>query len=146
MSLKGADCILPPDTAESADQWGELLLGENRPEGAAAGRTGASYEARGLNRRARGATRPVPIPPVLVKMLRDHIATYGAAPDGRLFRAARGGRVRSTEYCDLWSAARTKALSEKEAASPLAARRGPGTASPCFTGSTPRPSRGSRKF
>ncbi|WP_405960856.1 tyrosine-type recombinase/integrase [Streptomyces sp. NBC_00024] len=121
VSLRLADCTLPPDTADSADQWGELLLGESRPEvGSGWTDDGASYEARGLKRRARGATRPVPIPPVLVKMLRDHVAAYGTAPDGRLFRAAKSGRVRSTEYCDLWSAARTKALSEKEAASPLA--------------------------
>ncbi|WP_281176166.1 hypothetical protein [Streptomyces hokutonensis] len=53
-------------------------------------------------------------------MLRDHIAAYGTAPDGRLFRAARGGRVRSTEYCDLWEAARASVLSEKDAATPLA--------------------------
>jgi integrase len=53
-------------------------------------------------------------------MLRDHIARYGTAPDGRLFRAARGGRVRSTEYCDMWEAARIAVLSKEEAASPLA--------------------------
>ncbi|MGO4751295.1 site-specific integrase, partial [Streptomyces sp. 2MCAF27] len=71
-------------------------------------------------RRARGATRSVPIPPVLVRMLREHIERYGTAPDGRLFRAAKGGRVRSTEYCDLWEEARTEVLSEQEAATPLA--------------------------
>lgn len=120
-SLKRADCSLPPDSAETAEQWGELVLGESRPEvGGGWTDDGASYEARALKRRARGATRLVPIPPVLVRMLRQHIATYGAAPDGRLFRAARGGRVRSTEYCDLWSAARKAVLSEAEAASPLA--------------------------
>lgn len=53
-------------------------------------------------------------------MLREHIERYGMAPDGRLFRAARGGRVRSTEYCDLWEDARTEVLSEEEAATPLA--------------------------
>lgn len=120
-SLKRADCSLPPDSAETADQWGELVLGESRPEvGGGWTNDGASYEARALKRRSRGATRLVPIPPVLVRMLRQHIATYGAAPDGRLFRAVRGGRVRSTEYCDLWSAAREAVLSEAEAASPLA--------------------------
>jgi integrase len=120
-SLKRADCTLPPDTADAADEWGELLLGESRPEvGGGWTDDGASYEARGLKRRARGATRSVPIPPPLVRMLRDHIATYGTAPDGRLFRAAQGGRVRSTEYCDLWSAARAAVLTEEEAASPLA--------------------------
>ncbi|WP_372509495.1 hypothetical protein [Streptomyces humicola] len=42
------------------------------------------------------------------------------ASDGRLFTAVRGGRVRSTEYTEVWQAARDKALSEEDAASPLA--------------------------
>ncbi|MDT0545591.1 tyrosine-type recombinase/integrase [Streptomyces lonegramiae] len=116
-SLKAADCTLPPEGSE----WGELLLGESRPEvGGGWTDDGASYESRSLKRRARGATRSVPIPPVLVRMLREHIERYGTAPDGRLFRAAQGGRVRSTEYCDLWDKARTAVLSEEEAATPLA--------------------------
>jgi integrase len=119
--LKDADCKLPPDTAAAADEWGELLLGESRPEvGGGWTDDGASYEARSLKRRARGATRSVPIPPALVRLLRTHIARYGTAADGRLFRAAGGGRVRSTEYCDLWATARQTVLSEQEAASPLA--------------------------
>jgi len=120
-SLKAGDCKLPPDTPESADQWGELLLAESRPEvGGGWTDDGASYETRGLKRRARKATRPVPIPPVLVRMLRDHMEAHGKAPDGRLFRAARGGRVRSTEYCDMWEAARVNVLSKEDVASPLA--------------------------
>ncbi|MEV2245446.1 hypothetical protein [Streptomyces sp. NPDC049970] len=63
----------------------------------------------------------MPIPPVLVALLREHIEQYGAGPDGHIFRAARGGRVRSTEYCALWEVARTAVLSQPEAASPLAA-------------------------
>lgn len=120
-SLKATDCSLPPDTEEAADEWGELLLEESRPEvGSGWTDDGTSYETRGLKRRARKATRPVPIPPVLVRMLRAHMATYGTAPDGRLFRAAEGGRVRSTEYCDLWDAARGEVLSEQEQGTPLA--------------------------
>ncbi|MGW7079028.1 tyrosine-type recombinase/integrase [Streptomyces sp. NPDC054866] len=120
-SLKRADCTLPPDTEESREHWGELLLGESRPEvGGGWTDDGASYEARSLKRRARGATRSVPIPPVLVRLLRDHLAEHGTATDGRLFRAANGGRVRSTEYCDLWEAARAGVLSEEDAATPLA--------------------------
>nr|WP_063892357.1 MULTISPECIES: hypothetical protein [unclassified Streptomyces] len=57
---------------------------------------------------------------MLVGMLREHLKTYGTAEDGRLFRAARGGRVRSTEYCEVWDRARVKALSKAEAATPLA--------------------------
>lgn len=120
-SLKRVDCTLPPDTEESREDWGELLLGESRPEvGGGWTDDGASYEARSLKRRARGATRSVPIPPVLVRLLRDHLAEHGTAPDGRLFRAAKGGRVRSTEYCDLWEAARAEVLSEEDVATPLA--------------------------
>jgi integrase len=53
-------------------------------------------------------------------MLRAHKKTYGTAPDGRLFRAAGGGRVRSTEYTDIWKAAREKGLPAEDAATPLA--------------------------
>ncbi|MGW8377850.1 site-specific integrase [Streptomyces sp. ODS28] len=120
-SLKEADCLLPPDDEESADEWGELLLGESRPEvGGGWTDDGSSYDTRGLKRRARGATRSVPIPPVLVRMLRAHIARYGTASDGRLFRGANGGRVTSNEYCDLWDEARSKVLTKEEAATPLA--------------------------
>lgn len=114
-ALTAADCRLP----EAG--WGELVLAGSRPEvGSGWTDDGASYEQRGLKRRARRATRPVPIPPVLVGMLREHIKTYGTAEDGRLFRAARGGRVRSTEYCEVWDRARVKALTKAEAATPLA--------------------------
>ncbi len=81
---------------------------------------GKSYEERGLKRRARRTTRPVPIPPVLVRMLRHHIETYGTAPDGRLFTAVRGGRVRSTEYTEMWQEARRKTLAEADVDTPLA--------------------------
>ena len=115
-ALTRRDCRLP----ESG--WGELILAESRPEvGSAWTDDGKSYEARGLKRRARKATRPIPIPPILVKMLREHLKKYGTAQDGRLFRAVRGGRVRSTEYTKMWDAARQKALTAEEADSPLAA-------------------------
>ncbi|MYS22571.1 hypothetical protein GA0115240_14239 [Streptomyces sp. DvalAA-14] len=52
--------------------------------------------------------------------LRQHKKTYGMAPDGRLFRSAGGGRVRSTEYTDIWKAARQKALSPENAATAIA--------------------------
>lgn len=84
--LRAADCRLP-ETG-----WGELTLGGSRPEvGSGWTDDGASFEQRGLKRRARRSTRPVPIPPVLVVLLREHIEQYGAGPDGHIFRAARGG-------------------------------------------------------
>ncbi|MFC4034068.1 tyrosine-type recombinase/integrase [Streptomyces polygonati] len=122
-ALGDHDCILPdsPEDGAPETEWGELILAESRPEvGAGWTDDGQSYEKRGLKRRARKATRSVPIPPVLVGLLRQHRKAYGTAPDGRLFRAAGGGRVRSTEYTDIWKAARQKALSPEDAASPLA--------------------------
>lgn len=49
-----------------------------------------------------------------------HRATYGTSSDGRFFRAANGGRVRSTEYTEVWKAARQKALSAEDVVTPLA--------------------------
>ncbi|MFE0651643.1 tyrosine-type recombinase/integrase [Streptomyces sp. NPDC059534] len=114
-ALRAEDCTLP------RSGWGELILAGSRPEvGSGWTDDGKSYDQRGLKRRARTATRSVPIPPVLTAMLRDHRERYGTADDGRLFRAAEGGRVRSTEYCALWDSARPKALSAKETKTPLA--------------------------
>jgi integrase len=111
-ALKKKACVLPKDM----DAWGELVLSESRPEvGSGWTDDGQPYEKRGLKRRARKATRTVPIPPVLVRMLREHIRVHGLAPDGRLFRATGNGRVRST-----WQAAREKALSAEEVGTQLA--------------------------
>ncbi|MGW6235227.1 tyrosine-type recombinase/integrase [Streptomyces sp. NPDC055094] len=116
-ALRNTGCVLP----EGDDEWGELILAENHPE-VASGWTddGTPYDKRGLKRRARKTTRPVPIPPALVRLLKEHKKKYGVAPDGRLFRAARGGRVRSTEYCEIWKEARDQALTPEDSKTPLA--------------------------
>lgn len=82
--------------------------------------TGESFDTRGLKKRARKATRPVPIPPVLVRLVREHIKEFGTAEDGRLFRDAQGGHLLSKEYGEVWKAARLAVLTESEAASLLA--------------------------
>ncbi|NEA57989.1 site-specific integrase [Streptomyces sp. SID13666] len=116
----GREACALPDAAD-AEAWGELILGESRPEvGSGWTDDGLSYEKRGLKHRARKATRSVPIPPELVRLLREHLKKYGTAADGRLFRAVEGGRVRSTEYTDLWRVAREMVLTPHEFASPLA--------------------------
>ncbi|WP_370592686.1 tyrosine-type recombinase/integrase [Streptomyces sp. NBRC 109706] len=113
--LKRDNCRLP------REGWGELLLRGSRPEvGSGWTDDGASFEARALKRRARKTTRPVPIPPALVGLLRRHLDRYGTAPDGRLFRAVNSGRVRSTEYTEIWKRARKRALAPEDVASPLA--------------------------
>lgn len=67
-------------------------------------------------------TRRVPIPPVLIEILRQHIKEYGTAEDGRLFRSERGGVVASTAYGDVWATARPLALTPQQVAAPLARR------------------------
>ncbi|WP_327368678.1 tyrosine-type recombinase/integrase [Streptomyces sp. NBC_01217] len=107
--LRQQDCRLP------ATGWGELILAGSRPEvGSGWTDDGKSYEQRGLKRRARRATRSLPIPPALVRLLSEHIRTHGSAPDGRLFTAVRGGRIRSTEYTEMWQEARRRALDEAD--------------------------------
>ncbi len=114
-NLKATDFVLPEDG------WGELLLSSSTPRvGSGWTDTGESYDSRGLKKRARKATRAVPIPPVLVRLVREHIKQFGAAEDGRLFRAARGGHLLSKEYGEVWKTARRSVLTESETASPLA--------------------------
>ena len=50
--------------------------------------TGTPFEPRGLKHPPGGTIRVVPIPPVLVRILREHLHAFGTAPDGRLFRGA----------------------------------------------------------
>lgn len=121
VALREGDIVFPSDVPDAADAWGELILSESRPE-VASGWTddGTPYEVRGLKRRARKATRSVPIPPILVRLLRHHLATYGTAPDGRLFPAVGGGRLRSTEYTEVWQLAREAVLTPYELTTQLA--------------------------
>ncbi|MGW8797785.1 hypothetical protein ACWGN9_11910 [Streptomyces sp. NPDC055775] len=74
-----------------------------------------------MKHRARRAVRPVPIPPVLVAILRAHLDTFGTTAEGRLVSAVRGGPIRSQEYGAVWKEARRKALSAAQVVSPLAA-------------------------
>ena len=117
LALRETDCKLP-ETG-----WGELALGESRP---AAGKrwtdSGEVHDRRGLKHRGVKDVRVVPIPPVLVDILRDHLDTYGTGPDGRLFRSPNGGVVGSSTYYRVWAQARIYALTPAQVASPLASR------------------------
>jgi integrase len=117
LALRETDCTL------SATGWGELAFGESRP---AAGKrwtdSGEVHDRRGLKHRGVKDVRVVPIPPVLVNILADHLATYGTASDGRLFRSPHGGVVGASTYYRVWAQARTYALTPAQVASPLAGR------------------------
>jgi integrase len=117
VALREADCVLP------ARGWGRIDLAASQPRaGTEWTDDGASREERGLKHRAPGETRSIPIPPVLVAMLRAHIARYGTGPGGRLFRTARGGPLNDTGYGEVWQRARPEVLTLAQQASPLARR------------------------
>ena len=83
---------------------------------------GKPHELRGLKHRPTGTVRIVPIPPILVSLLRQHIRESGTASDGRLFRSTRGGPLSESVYGRVWHAARQAALGPAQAATPLARR------------------------
>ena len=117
VALRETDCILP------ARGWGRIDLAASQPcAGTGWTDNGASREERGLKHRASGETRSIPIPPVLVTMLRAHIARYGTSPGGHLFRTARGGPLNDTGWGEVWQRARPAALTPAQQASPLARR------------------------
>lgn len=116
--LREDDCTLP------LTGWGIVQLAGSRP-----GVSGQHFVTKGqrrrrpLKRRAPEEVRPVPIPPVLVSILREHIAEFGAAPDGRLFYGiVNGENVPASVYTRVWQQARSIGLTPAQGASPLARR------------------------
>lgn len=115
--LREADCDLP------SEGWGRVVLWETAPYvGRGWTDDGSVREVRGLKHRAREETRPVPIPPILVQRLRSHLDQFGTAPDGRLFWGVRGADLSASVWDRTWKAARVKALTPAQAASPMARR------------------------
>lgn len=117
VALRQQDCHLP------ATGWGRLLVDVSRPEvNTQWTDSGDAHEERGLKHRGRDDVRPVPIPPALVKILRQHIEEFGVGSDGRIFRSERGGVIASTAYTEVWQEARKLAFAPAQVASPLARR------------------------
>ncbi|MEU8548308.1 hypothetical protein AB0C81_15175 [Streptomyces roseoverticillatus] len=83
---------------------------------------GQAHEVHSLKKRALKETRPVPIPPEFVALLREHADRFGTASDGRLFRSGRDLYVQSAAYNKAWKKARETALSKEERASLVAKR------------------------
>jgi len=103
--------------------WGLLEFGEVH---SAAGRewtdNGAFHEARKPKGGPKNSVRRVPIPPELVRLLREHVASYGTAPDGRLFWTYRGGIYQLSTLWQVLRKARAAAFPPTVVASPLARR------------------------
>jgi hypothetical protein len=83
---------------------------------------GTARQERGLKHRADNETRTIPIPPVLVRVLRTHIKRFGTTPDGRIFQTARGGILQDSGYNEVWDQARKAALTPAQYRSPLGRR------------------------
>ncbi len=93
VALHRGNLVLPPHG------WGKLILTGSCPRtGSAWTSTGTPHEPRGLKHRPGGAIRVVPVPPVLVTLLRQHLHRFGVTPDGRLFRGTRGGMLSESVY------------------------------------------------
>ncbi|MFE5007327.1 tyrosine-type recombinase/integrase [Streptomyces sp. NPDC056696] len=117
VGLRLSDCHLP----EAG--WGVLTLRETRPvSGKQWTDSGERHDRRGLKAREAATDRPVPIPPVLVAILRAHLNEFGTAKEGRVFGNERGGVVGSSTYWRAWEEARRYALPPDRVESPLAGR------------------------
>ncbi|WP_433425955.1 tyrosine-type recombinase/integrase [Microtetraspora malaysiensis] len=115
--LRWQNCDLP------VEGWGLITLEKERPQANKRWtNSGETHDERGLKHRASDDTREIPIPPVLVVTLREHIGTYGTARDGRLFRTSRGRPFSSSAYSAVWQEARRLGFTVEQVASPLAAR------------------------
>jgi integrase len=103
--------------------WGEVLLTNSQPRsGSNWTDDGSVRQRRELKHRAEGETRPVPIHPELVTLLRNHLKEYGAGPGGRIFSLPRGGILTDRAYLAVFHQARAAAFTKAEAVS-LVARR-----------------------
>jgi integrase len=133
INLAADNVILPPqiqdqDSRQWRDQphdqdWGELHIRVATPDaGSEWTDDGSPRERRQLKHRAEGDSRIVPTHPKLTRLLREHLAKFGTAPDGRLFGGVRGGDLPTITYRRARVKARQTALTAAEQASPLARR------------------------
>lgn len=117
IALNIDDCHLP----EEKKKWGRLTLHKATPY---AGRRwtedGELHDDKALKQRAEGETRNVPIPPQLVRLLREHIAEFGVGDDGSIFRTERGKPVTPFAYERVWREARLLGLPPERVKSSLA--------------------------
>ncbi len=116
--VREADLVLPITHGD----WGDLHLNCSNPVTSKSWTDTGAREARQLKHRGVREVRIVPCAPPLSRLLAEHLAEFGTAPDGRLFRGVRGGPVSDTAYGDIWQEARRRALTAAGVASPLAAR------------------------
>jgi integrase len=110
-----------PDFVLPETGWGLIVAPGSSPGvGSRWTNDGLPFEERGLKHRARSATRDIPIPPVFVRMVREHVDEFGLGPDGRIFQAVEGGLLTSHETSAVWKQVRELVLAPEQVATPLA--------------------------
>jgi integrase len=133
ISLTTDNVILPPQGRDQESRqrqdlpedegWGELHIRRATPDaGSEWTDDGSARDRRQLKHRAEGDIRIVPVHPELTTLLRNHLAGFGMASDGRLFSGVRGWELPTITYRRAWIKAREAALTAAEQASPLARR------------------------
>jgi integrase len=99
INLRRDNVILPPQERNGDEDWGELHLRNATPDaGGEWTDDGSVREMRQLKHRAEGDIRVVPTHPELTRLLRDHLANFATAADGRLFDGVRGGELPTITY------------------------------------------------
>lgn len=115
IGLRRGDCHLP------TEGWGMLRFSETLPQSEKKFTdTGESHDRRGLKQREDDAVRPVPIPPVLVGILRRHLDEFGPGLGGIVFHTEQRRPLGKSMYAKVWREARELAFTPMQAASPLA--------------------------
>lgn len=103
--------------------WGSALLHRTRPSvGKQWTDSGETHDDRGLKNRPTEDVRRVPIPPHLVTVFREHLATFGTAGRRTAVLQREGLGRPSSAYYRVWQEAQLLALPPAVAASPLACR------------------------
>lgn len=102
--------------------WGWLHLDRAEPH---AGKewtdTGRNRDRRQLKQRERGETRSAPCPPELTALIHSHVAAFGVASDGRLFRGERNDQeLPKGTINKIWRLTRAAVFVPEVLVSPLA--------------------------
>jgi integrase len=130
VEVRREDFDIPkPTLNESTGEWeygdGEIHLRAATPDVAGewtdSGERGEKRDQ--LKHRERGQGRVSPCPAELSRIVYEHVAAYGLAPDGRLVRGQRDDRrLSSSVYQRVWQRAREATFVPEVVESPLAKR------------------------
>ena len=103
------------------EDWGEILVREVAPEvGKQWTVSGEHRDRRQPKGRAVGASRVVPCPPKLTRILRRHREEFGEGSGGLVFFGVRGHQLDAGVYSRAWKRARRQVLTKEQQATSFA--------------------------